>query len=142
MMLFSALLQLLGTSPFPGHRVDPNRDPYGAKNAPWRSSSTPRLSCCLRFFLLSDCRRQDLLHGPGGLLLGCRGHMGIGVQGEPCREVLQHAGHRFHVHPVLECQGCERVPEIMEPDSRQSRPLQHPVEHMEHAARRDWAAGG
>ena len=25
-VLFSALLQLLGTSPFPGHRVDPNRD--------------------------------------------------------------------------------------------------------------------
>ena len=30
--------------------VDPNRDPYGAKNAPWRSSSAPRLSCCLGLF--------------------------------------------------------------------------------------------
>ena len=30
--------------------VDPNRDPYGAKNVPWRSSSAPRLSCCLGLF--------------------------------------------------------------------------------------------
>ena len=44
-VLFSALLQLVGTSPFPGHRVDPNRDPDGAKNMPWRSPSAPRLSC-------------------------------------------------------------------------------------------------
>ena len=30
--------------------VDPNRDPYGAKNVPWRSSSAPRLSCCSGLF--------------------------------------------------------------------------------------------
>ena len=30
--------------------VDPNCDPYGAKNAPWRSSSAPRLSCCWGLF--------------------------------------------------------------------------------------------
>ena len=33
-VFFSALLQLWGTSPFPGHRGDPNRDPDGAKNVP------------------------------------------------------------------------------------------------------------
>ena len=30
--------------------VDPNRNPYGAKNVPWRSSSAPRLSCCSGLF--------------------------------------------------------------------------------------------
>ena len=30
-VFFSALLQLWGTSPFPGHRGDPNRDPDWAK---------------------------------------------------------------------------------------------------------------
>ena len=30
--------------------VDPNRDPDRAKDAPWRSSSAPRLSCCLGLF--------------------------------------------------------------------------------------------
>ena len=35
-----------------------------------------------------------------------------------------------------------RVPQIMEPDPRQSRPLQHPVEHVEDAVRRDGAACG
>ena len=29
---------------------DPNRDPDRAKDAPWRSSSAPRLSCCLGLF--------------------------------------------------------------------------------------------
>ena len=86
-------------------------------------------------FPLSDCRRQDLLHGPGRLLLGRRGDVGVGVQGKPCREVPQHPGHRLDVHPVLKRQRGEGVPEIMEPDSRQSRPLQDPVEHVEDAVR-------
>ena len=33
-VIFSAFLQLLWTSPFSGHRSDPNRDPDGAKNVP------------------------------------------------------------------------------------------------------------
>ena len=36
--------------------------------------------------------------------------MGIGVQGEACGEVTQHAGHRLNVHSVLEGNGCEGVP--------------------------------
>ena len=33
-------------------------------------------------FSLSDCRRQDLFHGPGSLFLGCRSYVGVGIQGE------------------------------------------------------------
>ena len=36
--------------------------------------------------------------------------MGVGVQGEACGEVPQHAGHRLDVHTVLKCNGCEGVP--------------------------------
>ena len=36
--------------------------------------------------------------------------MGVGVQGKPCTEVPQHAGHRFHIHPVLQGQGGKGVP--------------------------------
>ena len=34
------------------------------------------------------------------------------------------------------------MPQVVEPDLRQSRPVQHPVKHMQHAVRRDGAAGG
>ena len=67
-------------------------------------------------FSLSDCRRQDLLHGPGRLLLGRCCDVGIGVQGEPGAVMAQHPGHRLDVHPILKCQCCERVPEVVEPD--------------------------
>lgn len=40
--------------------------------------------------------------------------MGIGVQGEACREVSQHAGYRLDVHSVLEGDSGEGVAEIVE----------------------------
>ena len=43
---------------------------------------------------------------------------GVGVQGKPRREVPQHSGYRFHVHPVLEGQGGKCVTQIVEPHSR------------------------
>ena len=55
-------------------------------------------------------RHQDLFHGPGSLLLGRCRDVGVSVQGEPCREVAQHAGDCLYIHPVLEGQGCEGVP--------------------------------
>ena len=51
-----------------------------------------------------------MFHGFRRLPLGGGGHMGVGVQGEPGSVVAQHAGHRFHVHPVLQGQGGEGVP--------------------------------
>ena len=44
--------------------------------------------------------------------------MGISVQCEPSREVAQRG---------------ERMAEIVEPDLRQARPIQHPVERIKHA---------
>ena len=44
-VFFSALLQLWGTSPFPGHRGDPNRDPDGSKNRPGGGVSASGSSC-------------------------------------------------------------------------------------------------
>ena len=76
------------------------------------------------------------------LPLGRGGHVGVGVQGEPGTVVAQHAGHRFHVYPVLQSQSCERVPQIMEPNSWKSRPFQRPVEHVEHTVRGHGAACG
>ena len=35
-----------------------------------------------------------------------------------------------------------RVPEVMKPNLRESRPLQYPVEHVEDTVRRDWPAVG
>ena len=52
-VFFSALLQLWGTSPFPGHRGDPNRDPYGSKNGPGGGISVSGSSFFFEKFLLS-----------------------------------------------------------------------------------------
>ena len=39
--------------------------------------------------------------------------MGIGIQGEACREVTQHAGHCLDVYSVLEGNGSEGMAEVM-----------------------------
>ena len=104
---------------------DPNRDPYGISERSGLESS-----------------REDTAHRFGGLTLGGRGHVGVGVQGEACAEVPQHPGYRFHVHPVLQGQGGKGMTQIMEPHSRQPRPFQHPVEHVQHAVRGDRPARG
>ena len=83
-----------------------------------------------------------MFHSLRRLPLRRGGHVGVGVQGEPGAVMAQHPGHRFHVYPILKGQCRERVPQIVEPDPRQSRPFQHPVEHMEHAVRGHGAAGG
>ena len=54
------------------------------------------------------------------LPLGRGGHMGVGVQGKPGAVVAQHAGHRFHVHPVLQGQGGESVPLRYNKDKRKN----------------------
>ena len=42
--------------------------------------------------------------------------MGVGVQSKPCAEVAQDAGQGLDVHAVLDGEGGEGVPQIVEPD--------------------------
>ena len=56
--------------------------------------------------------------------------------------VAQHPAHRLDVHAVLQSYRGERMSHIVETNPGQPRPLQHPVEHMEYAVRRDGASGG
>ena len=105
--------------------ADPNRDPY---RLPERSGP--------------ETAGENTAHGFGRLPLRGRGHVGVDIQGESRREMPQHPGYRFDVHSVLEGQGGKGVTEIMEPHARQSRPFQHPVEHVQHAVRGDRPARG
>ena len=61
---------------------------------------------------------KKISHGLGGFFL-CRGcHTCIGVQGEACGEVAEHAGYRLDIHAVLEGNGSKGVAEVMESDLR------------------------
>ena len=53
----------------------------------------------------SSC--QNISNRLRRFLLCQGGDMGVGVQGEACREVAQHAGDRLNVHSVPEGDGCE-----------------------------------
>ena len=63
------------------------------------------------------------------------GDVGVGVQREPRRVVAQHGGHRFYIHAVLERHRREGMAEIVEAYSREARPFQHPLEHVQDAVR-------
>ena len=93
-------------------------------------------------FLFHSLYRQDIPHSPGGFLLCAGGDVGVGVQSEAGGEVAQHTGDSLDVHAVLQRQRREGMAQVVEADAGQSRPLQHPVQHVVHAVRRDGAAGG
>lgn len=40
--------------------------------------------------------------------------MGVGIQGEACRKVPQHAGDGFDIHPILQGQGGKGVTKLVE----------------------------
>ena len=134
--IFSARLQLFWTSPFSGHRGDPNHDPDGSKNAPGGGNTASGLFRFRGRFFCLQCCRQDPFHGFCCLLLGCCCDMGISVQGEPA---LKYPRHHLGVHAVLEGQRGEGMPEIVESDPRQPRSFQYLVEQT---IRRDGTAGG
>ena len=66
---------------------------------------------------VSHLLRCLFLHLPCGV--------GVGSQGEPCIVVSQHTGYCLHIHPILQSQGSEGVPEVMEPDVFQPRVLEN-----------------
>ena len=85
---------------------------------------------------------QDISHGLGGFLLSRGSYVGIGVQGEACGEVTQHAGHGLDVHTILEGDGCKGVAEVMESDLRDTSPFQNTLQHIVDAVRGDGASIG
>ena len=91
---------------------------------------------------ISSLHRQYIPHSPGCFFLCAGGDVGVGVQGEAGGEVAQHTGDSLDVHTVLQCQRREGMAQVMEADAGQPRPLQHPVQHVVHAVRRDGAASG
>ena len=68
--------------------------------------------------------------------------MGVCIEGEACGEVTQHPGYRLNIHTVLEGTGCEGVAEVVESYFRNTRSLQHSLEHIVHAVRGDGTAVG
>lgn len=95
----------------------------------------PRVA--LPFPLLSlNSRPQHPVHFLGRLPLGGGGNVSVGVQGETGAEVAENGRDGFHVHPVLQGQGGEGVPQIVEPHIGQPRPPQHPAEHIPPVIRR------
>ena len=68
--------------------------------------------------------------------------MSVGVQREARGVMTEHRGHGFYIHAVLQRHGGEGVTQVMEAYPWQSRPFQHPLEHVQHAVRGHGASGG
>ena len=66
--------------------------------------------------------------------------MGVGVEGESRGVVPEHTRHRLDIHSILECDGGERVPEIVKSDLWQSCSFKNSLQHVIHAVRGDGAA--
>lgn len=57
---------------------------------------------------------HEASHGFRRLILHLAGSVGVGTQGEPCIVVTQHTGDSLDVHTVLQSQGCESMPKLMQ----------------------------
>ena len=68
--------------------------------------------------------------------------MGVGVQGETCGEVTQHAGYSLDIHTILQGNGGEGVAEVVESDFGDACPFQYPLQHIVDTVRGDGASVG
>ena len=68
------------------------------------------LSGIFASFFCSHHLRHEAAHFLCGLLLHLPRNMGVATKGEASIVVTQHAADGFHIHTVLECQGCECMP--------------------------------
>ena len=64
-----------------------------------------------------DCLGHDAAHPLGSVPLHFVGDVGVGVKGEPSAVVAQSAGDRFGVYPLLDRQGSEGVPKLVETEN-------------------------
>ena len=67
---------------------------------------------------------HEISHSFRRLILHLAGGVGVGAEREPCVIVPQHTGDRLDVHAILQGQGGEGVPEIVEADVFQSGVLE------------------
>ena len=47
--------------------------------------------------------------------------------------MVEHRGHGFYIHAVLQRHRCEGVAEVVKADAGQPRPFQHSLQHMQDA---------
>lgn len=71
----------------------------------------------------------------GCLVLLLPSSVGVGAEGESGIVVAQHAGHGLHIHAVLQGRGGEGMPQIMEPDVRESGVFQNFLVEVYHGVR-------
>ena len=90
----------------------------------------------LRYFASFFCLhhlRHEAAHRLCGFVLLLPRSVGVGAECESSVIVAEHTADGFDVHPILQCQRCEGVPQIVEPYLWQSCPRQYPEQHMQHA---------
>ena len=75
------------------------------------------------FFCLHDLR-HEAAHRLCGFVLLLPRSVGVGAESESGIIVAEHTADGFDVHPILQCQRCEGMSEIMKSDVRQPSILQ------------------
>ena len=74
------------------------------------------MSVCAHKGVFSYCLPYHIAHGIRCFSHHIRRGVGVGAEGEARAVMPQGAGQGLHIHPVLQRERCEGVPEIMEPD--------------------------
>ena len=108
----------------------------GTRKYPDRSKEYRRGGFCLLsgifvFFCLHDLR-HEAAHGLCGLVLLLPRSVGVGAECESGVVVAEHTADGFDVHSVLQCQRCEGMSQVVEPDMLQSRVLEDPLVECYH----------
>ena len=73
------------------------------------------MSVCAHKGVFSYCLPYHIAHGIRCFSHHIRRGVGVGAEGEARAVVSQGTGQGLHIHPVLQRQGCEGMPKIVEP---------------------------
>ena len=93
------------------------------------------MSVCAHKGVFSYCLPYHIAHGIRCFSHHIRRGVGVGAEGEARAVMPQGAGQGLHIHPILERQRCEGVPEIVESEMFQSGVLQDLFVEVYHAVR-------
>ena len=96
---------------------------YPDRSKEYRRGSFCLLSGIFVFFCLHDLC-HEAAHRLCGLVLLLPCSVGVGAEGEARVVVTEHTADGFDVHPILQCQRCEGVSEVVKSDVRQPGILQ------------------